>query len=240
MSFKHYLSFTLNQKKKRNKRKGKVCCNLAVSGWTGRCRAVMGGSELETAKPASEDVLICSRLVLSTQRDKIHCREPGRFGKALVQPGSNSHYPAIRVLRCLSEPLTKSQTPLWLVGGKDGVGSFHWPSQKHLGHPYTCKKTQKEVSTCISPASKEELPPGSHTRYKCVHRVGERMWHRIIEADKRPLNHLVHPSTQHHAKHVIGALLSGLQAHWFRHQEDTDVPGYGNCTVNLIQAMSVS
>lgn len=66
MSFKHYLSSTPNQKKKGNKRKGKVCCNLAVSGWTGRCRAVMGGSELEIAKPASEDVLICSRLVLGT------------------------------------------------------------------------------------------------------------------------------------------------------------------------------
>lgn len=155
MSFRYYLSSTLNQKKRRNKRKRKVCCNL--SGWKGRCRAVMGSSELETAKPASEDVLICPRLPLSTQRDKIHCRESRRFGKALVQPGSNSCCLAIRVLRCLSEPLTKSQTPLWLVGRRDGVSSLHWPTQEHLGHPCTCKKTQKAISKCISPASKEEL-----------------------------------------------------------------------------------
>jgi len=160
-------------------------------------------------------------------------QSPGTTWKQLTLPCHQSSEMFVRASNQVPNPFMAG-------GGKDGVGSFHWPSQKHLGHTYTCKKTQKEVSTCISPASKEELPPGSHTRYKCVHRVGESMWHRIIEADKRPLNHLVHPSTQHHAKHVIGALLSGLQAHWFRHQEDTDVPGYGNCTVNLIQAMSVS
>lgn len=83
----------------------------------------MGSSKLETAKPANGDVLICPRLALSTQRDKFHCKKSRRFGKALVQPGSNS-------LSCQSPEMfvrasNQVPNPLMAGGGRDGVSSFH-------------------------------------------------------------------------------------------------------------------
>lgn len=61
MSLKRYLSSTLNQGKKGNKRIGKLCCTLAICGLKEKVLSYNG------QQPAEDALLICSWLALSAK-----------------------------------------------------------------------------------------------------------------------------------------------------------------------------